>query len=275
MKNRIQIARETLDIIEANEYIVSDKRIVLSNNSQSLCDVVVISPKKVEEALTKLDKNQLESLGEIQVDMFDSLTSAKQNGVGKVLVLNFANGFRPGGGFLNGAIAQEEAICRCSSLYASISSESASEMYAYNKAHVTPEGSDYMLLSPSVVVFRDSECNLLEEPYEISVITSAAPNLYHEAYSLKDEVLDEIMRHKIKNIIAVAAQYSYDTLILGAWGCGAFGHDASRIANCFYDVLVKDGNKRIFKKIVFSILARSENDYNYSKFHERFVESRK
>lgn len=270
MVNYLEIAQKTLDIIKTNEYIVEDKKTVLSDSPQLLRGVVVYTPQKVAEALDELEKNQREFSCEINVDMLDSLTSAKVNGVGKVLVLNFANAYRPGGGFLRGAIAQEEAICRCSSLYASISSEQATEMYEYNKSHITQEGSDYALLSPDVRVFRDCSCNLLSMPYSVSVLTAAAPDLFDEAYELREPRLGEVMRHKIKSVIAIAAQNSYDTLILGAWGCGAFGHNAKDMAEDFYDVLVNQNYKRFFKRIAFSIYSRDEYDYNYAQFANRF-----
>lgn len=270
MKNYRQIAQETLDIIKANEYVFSDKKVAISENPQSLQEVVIYTPEKVAEALIELEKNVRQNSGEIKVDILDTLTSARVNGYGKTLALNFANAYRPGGGFLYGAIAQEEAICRSSTLYASIASEKAKVMYEYNRAHVTPEGSDFMLLSPNVSVFRNRDCDLLSEPFEVSVITVAAPNLYDEAYELEEPKSGEIMRHKIKNIIAVAAQNSYDTLILGAWGCGAFGHDARNMAEYFYDVLVNQNYKRLFEKIVFSIFSSDEYDYNYAQFAKRF-----
>lgn len=270
MQNFIQIAQETLDIVKTNEYVVEDKKIALSNDSNSLREVVVYTPERVAEAVAELEKNGRVGKGEIVVDTLDSLTSAKVNGVGKTLVLNFANAFRPGGGFLHGSLAQEEAICRCSSLYASISSETATVAYEYSKANVRPEGNDYILLSPNVSVFRDAKCNLLSEPYATSIITAAAPDLYEEAYELVEPQLGEVMRHKIKNILAVAAQNSYDTLVLGAWGCGAFGHDAQDMAEYFYDVLVRQNNKRFFDKIAFSIFARDKWDYNYIQFAEKF-----
>ena len=270
MTNYREIAQETLAIIDANGYKIGDTTVKLSEDPKGPRDVIVCTPEKVQMAVRELNESQGTNECEIRVDMLDSLTSAQKNGVGKMLVLNFANAFRPGGGFLRGARAQEEAMCRCSTLYASISGEAALEMYEYNKAHMTPEGSDYMLLSPSVIVFRDVECNLLKTPYAVSVLTAAAPNLYGEAEGLKGDALLDLMRHKIKNVVAVAAKYSYETLILGAWGCGAFGHDAKQVAQCFYDVLVGEGHKKLFKKIVFSILTNYEFNYNYARFFDRF-----
>lgn len=270
LKNYRQIAQETLEIIDSNGYDMEDKHIALFERPYELRAVNVYTPGRALMAVQSLNNSMRNAVGEILVDRLDSLASAKTNGKGNVLVLNFANSFHPGGGFLRGAVAQEEAICRCSSLYASISSEQAKVMYEYNKANISPEGSDYMLLSPNVVVFRDRECNLLETPYSVSVITAAAPNLYDEACELKEPRLGEVMRHKIRNIMAVAALNSYDTLILGAWGCGAFGHDAYNMSCYLYDVLIGENYRRFFDRIVFSVFARNDSDYNYNEFAKRF-----
>ena len=76
-------------------------------------------------------------------------------------VLNFADARQPGGLYLYGESTQEEALCRQSTLYASISSEKARVMYDNNR-DVKNLDTDYLLLSPCVEVFRDSELNLTD-----------------------------------------------------------------------------------------------------------------
>lgn len=122
----------------------------------------------------------------------DSLEAAK--GMEPVLVMNFANAHTLGGGFLNGARAQEESLCRCSTLYASISSDKAGEMYDYNNRMKDPLDSDYMLLSENVAVFRDFNCNPLpeEEIYGVSVVTVPAPNKKGRASHVKQSELDSL-----------------------------------------------------------------------------------
>nr|WP_298055765.1 poly(ADP-ribose) glycohydrolase domain-containing protein [uncultured Lachnoanaerobaculum sp.] len=66
-----------------------------------------------------------------------------------------------GGGYKSGACAQEECLCRQSTLYESIRSPKASGMYKYNFKFGTAFDSDYMLLSPVVDVFRN---NLIPHP---------------------------------------------------------------------------------------------------------------
>lgn len=271
MKNYVEIAKETLNIIESNGYTIDSKFISLAKNNNDLTRTVVYDPKNIVEVKNNLQNIKSVNKCEIKVDMLDSLTSAKLNGEGKTIVLNFANAFRPGGGFLYGSSAQEEAICRCSTLYVSLTSEVASQMYKYNNANITQEGSDFLLITPDVVVFRDKDCNLLTNPYTVSVVTAAAPNLYYEASDLYEPKLGEVVRHKIRNILSVCASCSYDTLILGAWGCGAFGHDAKDMAKYFHTVLIEEDYQRFFKKVVFSIYSSGGISYNYAQFENVFM----
>ena len=90
----------------------------------------------------------------------------------RVLALNFANGIHPGGGFLNGARAQEEVLCRSSALYATLRGD---PMYAAHAERPRPDSSDWAILSPAVPVFRTDEGTPLDAHWTVDVLTSAAP----------------------------------------------------------------------------------------------------
>lgn len=172
----------------------------------------------------------------------------------KVLVMNFANAHRAGGGFLNGAIAQEESLCRNSTLYASLTSPEAQEMYRYNNTFYTSVDSDHMVLSPHVLVYRDCNGAFLDEPKEVAVITVPAPNKKGRAHEVAQTDMDKVMTDRIEMMVRIAIPYKYKALVLGAWGCGAFGHDPVRVAQYFREVFVGRGYGKYFQKIVFAIL---------------------
>ena len=234
-----QIARETIKATQTGSYYDANGK---------KCKLPILDYTKVEV----FSPNDLEAIEDDEDEFFerafcgsggaefflvdeDSLEAA--NGFDNVLVMNFANAHRPGGGFLDGARAQEESLCRCSTLYASISSDKSKEMYDYNNRMNDPLDSNYMLLSKNVAVFRDFNCNPLPEEavYIVSVVTVPAPNKNGRACNVKQSEIDECMQDRIEKMLWMAARKGYSNLVLGAWGCGAFGHDARTVAQYFYN----------------------------------------
>ena len=72
-----------------------------------------------------------------------------------------------------------------------------------------------------------------------------------------------------------AAFFGYRTLILGAWGCGAYGNDASVISDLFRRALNDlDYNgfkeKDLFSRIDFAVLDRMPAQFNYKQFKRNF-----
>ena len=183
----------------------------------------------------------------------------------KVVSLNFAAATNPGGGFLTGARAQEEYLCRSSALYLAIKD---SPMYAYHRREGHKRYSDAMIYSPDVPVFRDDEHGLLPKPYLASFITSAAPLTKH----LHPEELvhiPEILRTRIRKILSVAQAHGHDSLVLGAWGCGAFGNDGHLVANLFHQALEVEF-KGAFKEVTFAIVDTSPEKKFIGPFAQRF-----
>jgi uncharacterized protein (TIGR02452 family) len=60
------------------------------------------------------------------------------------------------------------------------------------------------------------------------------------------------LHHRIHRTLAIAQSYGYATLVLGAWGCGAFANDPHRTAVDFRQALESDF-KGAFSDIVFAI----------------------
>ncbi|NBN95760.1 MAG: TIGR02452 family protein, partial [Verrucomicrobia bacterium] len=182
--------------------------------------------------------------------------------------LNFAAATNPGGGFLTGARAQEEYLCRSSALYLSIKD---SPMYAYHRREGHKRYSDAMIYSPDVPVFRDDEHGLLPSPYHAAFITSAAPltkHLHPEELTL----VADILRQRIWKILTVAQTHGHDSLVLGAWGCGAFGNDGNQVAALFRWALEVDF-KGAFKEVTFAIVDTSPEKKFIGPFAECFLKN--
>ena len=264
--NNIEIAKQTMKITKEKAYEISGKRIDLPE--MDFQAVEVFSPKAGEELLSwDISEKFGERMCRISVVNEDSFQAARR--FEKPFVMNFANAHNPGGGFLLGANAQEEALCRCSTLYASITSKEASEMYVYNNTHLSAVEFDYMLLSPNVCVFRNETYALLEQPFTAAVITIAAPNRYGAALLAPGKLIEETMVRRIRIMLRIAAKKEYRNLILGAWGCGAFGNKPKDVSGYFQKVLIEEEYGRCFDEVCFAIYG-SPDGKNITAFRERF-----
>jgi uncharacterized protein (TIGR02452 family) len=180
-------------------------------------------------------------------------------------VLNFASATSPGGGFLHGARAQEEYLARSSGLYACLE---GNPMYPFHRERGDHLYTNYVIYSPRVPVFRDDAGALLEEPFTIGIITSPAVNAAH----LPEELFDEIegaMRERIRKVLAVGLLHGHDAIVLGAWGCGAFGNDGHQIARLFREHI--EGEFRdAYRRIVFAVVDWSGDKRYIGPFREAF-----
>jgi uncharacterized protein (TIGR02452 family) len=161
------------------------------------------------------------------------------------LALNFANGVTPGGGFLDGARAQEEVLCRSSALYATLCGD---PMYEAHRRRPQPDSTDWAIHSPDVPVFREDDGTELERPWLLSFLTCAAPY----APRIGQPQSGNLLQKRIHRVLAIARAYGYTTLVLGAWGCGAFGNDPQRTASDFRHALENEYSGA-FSDVVFAI----------------------
>ena len=228
--NNIAIANETIAITAAGFYELRGRRIDLPKEDYSA--VEVWSPEK-GAALVAATAIPEDAPCRISVTTEDSFAAARR--FDHPLVMNFANAHHAGGGFRLGANAQEEALCRCSTLYASIHSAKAGEMYRWNNTRFSAVASDYMLYSPRVCVFRDPARRLLPHPF----------------------------------LAAVAPHHGHRNLVLGAWGCGAFGNRPDDVSACFRQVLVEEHFGRLFDHVCFAIYG-PEDGQNLRAFQTTF-----
>ena len=174
---------------------------------------------------------------------------------------------------MGGARAQEESLARSSALYFSL--RQCPDYYAFHRAQDTCLYSDRMIYSPACPVFRDDAGQWLAEPYIVDVITSPAPNA---GAILRNEPAN---RHKIVptlaeragKILALAASWQCDALVLGAWGCGVFSNNPVDVAAVFYSYLRPGGlYSQRFRHILFSVYDTSRPHKTYEVFASQFAD---
>ncbi|MFB7652906.1 MULTISPECIES: TIGR02452 family protein [unclassified Streptomyces] len=201
-----------------------------------------------------------------------SLEAARRLG-GEVAVLNFASARNPGGGYLNGAQAQEEALCRGSALYTCLLR--AREFYDHHRAHRDPFYTDRVIHSPAVPVFRDDRGRLLDEPYTAGFLTSAAPNAGVVLRTAPERAaeLPAALAARAERVLETAAAHGYRRLVLGAWGCGVFRNDPAQVAGAFRTLLGPGGRfATAFEQVAFGILDRTPGGTVREAFARAFPE---
>lgn len=209
---------------------------------------------------------------------------AYADGTQKVAVLNFASSVNPGGGVVGGARAQEECLCRCSTLYFCLNIEPLWEQfYLPHRANGTPLHNDDLIYTPNVTVFKTdtlSPVTMDEDAwYNVDVITCAAPNLRERpsnrhnrgdgvaSVSVTDEQLAAIHEQRGRRILDVAVQHNVDVLILGAFGCGAFMNNPAVVADVWLRLARRYAYA--FKTIAFAVYCPPHDDTNFREFEKQ------
>lgn len=189
-----------------------------------------------------------------------------------IAVLNMASDIYPGGGFLKGSIAQEEALCYRSALYMSLADPYNMSKKRKWKYPIPIFGAIH---SPNIPIIRDSHGNFLEDDKQhslnfISVSALRNPRLLNDGNHLTSNDV-EITKEKIRTILRVGYLHGHKILILGAFGCGCYRNPSNHVAYLFRCVLDEHEFTCLFTRIVFAILDIS-NTYNYHVFKKYLIE---
>jgi len=249
----VSIADETLNIINNGKYTVSGKEFFL--DSEKIKAVKVYSLKHNPDKTANSTKS-----GNIIIKPSDSFGILDLCDIsGKTCILNFASAKNPGGGFQRGAKAQEEQLCFCSTLYASIGSEKAYEMYKYNRENYNTLYSDYMLYSPYVKIIRNSNYELLETPRCVSIITAPAVNRNIAERNHTQEEIFNCMLNRAEKILNIAIENDNKNIVLGAWGCGVFRNSVYDIAEIFRTLLIDENYISSFENVIFASFNEKNN----------------
>lgn len=202
---------------------------------------------------------------EIVVADMDSVSAVmNENGNGRKAVLDFASYHNPGGGYANGAWAQEEALCSESNLYVVLDELYFEYYWAHKNTHNNGLYTADAMYLYDIVFERDGQRT------ESDVIVIAAPNAKAARSNsvFEDEIYD-VMAHRVRTVLDIAADNEVDILIAGAFGCGVFANDPYDVADVFKSWL--EENPGVFRKIVFGI---PSGGANFDAFDEVFAEDR-
>jgi uncharacterized protein (TIGR02452 family) len=258
-----ELGRETEQILRAGRYTTATGKVVeIRDLLQRAVEGTCAYPP--DQPLPTIQRGEKSTF--IAVANETTLVAARrlvEQGL-RVVALNFAAATHPGGGFLSGARAQEESLARSSGLYACLV---GNPMYDFHRTLGDSMYTSYAIYSPDIPVIRTDEGTLLEEPWLCSFITAAAVNakkVLEREPSRRPEIRPA-MRERVHRVLTMAALHGHDTLVLGAWGCGAFGNDGQEIAELFQEALV-DRFSGVFESVVFAITDWSEDQHFIGPF---------
>lgn len=281
-EQRAAIARETLEILQQGFY---QNRLGETINIREACltaktGSIHYSERMFKDVFAQRDSllNTKETLNQTSCTVSNETTLhaasrlVNDEGIEKVLCLNFASAKNPGGGFLNGSQAQEESLARATGLYPCI--VQMTQMYDTNRNLGSSLYTDDTIYSPGVPVIRDDNDELLNQPFLVSILTVPAVNAGAVRQKGKNSEINSIeskMLARTEKLLSVGAIHEYRVLVLGAWGCGVFKNNPQDVAGYFYHHLVENPNlNRFFEKVVFAVLDKSKDESTIAPFRSTF-----
>lgn len=179
----------------------------------------------------------------------------------KIGLLNMASDVCPGGGVKKGSKAQEEDVCRRTTLYPSL------------KREWYPLDGAAMIFSEDVYVLKANAPGyaLLDEAVHLDGVLSVPAIRRPEKTQkggYKHDADRRLMRSKIRMTLQTAAYHGLDVLVLGAHGLGVFRNPKRDVASMFADLLAGEF-KGTFVHVSFAIL-EPENGNLCSVFRDAF-----
>ncbi|MFE1266753.1 TIGR02452 family protein [Streptomyces sp. NPDC058758] len=253
-----EVARQTEAIVAAGSYTAPDGRTVSLREdlAAALAGTRLYGPGPIPVTPDTGRAGRIEVTGESSLAAARRMTTADPGR--PVAVLNFASARNPGGGYLNGAQAQEEALCRSSALHATLLRAPA--YYEHHRSDRDAFYTDRVIHSPRVPVFRDDRGALLAAPFTVGFLTSPAPNagVVRRMSPERAHRLPAALASRAERVLETAAAEGYRRIVLGAWGCGVFRNDPAGVAGAFKALLTGDGRfAGHFDETVFAVLDRA------------------
>jgi hypothetical protein len=191
-------------------------------------------------------------------------------------VLNMANAYVPGGAYVEGAIAQEENLFRRSDCHFRITDEEYDAARDRYRPHMTAllsaqDGVVYLDTEhPRVCIRGPEDRSRPELGYRWLGDDEVFPflELRAAARDMRDgSAFDEPdMRRRIAAQLDTLRRDGVRHAVLGAFGCGAFGNPADRVAALYREEIDRRGGD--FSVIAFAIFAAGYGPDNYAPFAE-------
>lgn len=231
---------------------------------------------------------QLDRSCRVTVSAMRTLESAyklsKEYSGSRIGVLNFASATNPGGGVIRGSNAQEECLCRCTTLYPCLDVELLWDgYYTFHRMRHSALYTDACIYAPDIIAVKSDEKwpKLLpqEDWINLDIISCAAPNLREQPSNkmnpsageravIADEELRRLLERRMKGILQIAACHKVDVLVLGAFGCGAFCNSPQMVAEAFRKGL--EEYQCYFTAVEFAVYCNPNDMHNYDAFEAVF-----
>lgn len=279
------MAREDLiKIFENTVWMCDTNQKLMDKIKNSMAYNKVISEKNADDILQNLT-HETGKEAEIIVSKKRSFEAASAYRGKHISVLNFASATNPGGGVTKGASAQEECLCRVSTLYKCISASEITE--AFHKKHwralktgeMDSFYNDDCIQTCNVTVFKSDTAKTVLLPekdwFDVDVISCAAPNLrrmsQHDKQwkkNVTDQELLDIYKKRINRVLDIARYAKSEVVILGAFGCGAFANPPELVAKAMHASI--DEHKYGFETIELAIYCPLRDTSNYEVFAKEF-----
>ena len=250
------IVKETLEILDNLGYRYNGIKVRFPD-FYDYSAVEVLSPQTGSELLREdMSSYPKQSHCSYSVTNQDSFEAASK--FEYPMVMNFANAYAPGGGFVGGSIAQEECLCHESILYNVLSSNNLKPFYEYNLDHLNGGSYEDRAIYTPDVLFVDNN-NLPK--FKADVLTCASPNYgYYIAQRVSKEKNYKALESRINFVKNILVDNNVDIAILGAYGCGVFHQDPFVVAKLFSEAFSKDTGS--IKKVYYAI----PGGHNYFAF---------
>ncbi len=174
-------------------------------------------------------------------------------------VLAFASFTNPGGGYIQGYLGQEAALCADSYLYNVLDKQR--KWYGENRRrNINCELYRNRALVVPAVRFDRNHVHAYAD-----VIVATAPNVKRarQEYRVSDDALLDALRDRIRFVLAICDELGREKLVLGAWGCDNNGFDAEAVAELFRKELAS-GDFKV--KQVFFAVPSTRWDEDFAKF---------